>query len=47
MLKYAIDLKSLTSGTGSFELAFDHYQILSGKGADDVISASKALKDAE
>jgi elongation factor G len=47
MLKYAIDLKSLTSGTGSFELAFDHYQILSGKGAEDVISAAKALKDAE
>jgi elongation factor G len=25
LLRYAIDLKSLTSGTGSFETAFDHY----------------------
>lgn len=41
MLKYAIDLKSLTSGTGSFELEFDHYQMLSGKAADEVIQAAQ------
>jgi elongation factor G len=41
MLKYAIDLKSLTSGTGSFELEFDHYAVLSGKNADDVIQKAK------
>lgn len=40
MLRYAIDLKSITSGTGSFELEFDHYAILSGKQADDVIKAA-------
>lgn len=41
LLNYAIDLKSMTSGTGSFELEFDHYETLTGKLADDVIKASK------
>lgn len=42
--KYTIDLKSMTSGTGSYELEFDHYEQLSGKGADDVIQEAKKLK---
>lgn len=46
MLTYAIDLKSMTSGTGSFELEFDHYETLSGKGAEDVIKAAKAAAEA-
>jgi elongation factor G len=46
MLNYAIDLKSMTSGTGSFELEFDHYETVSGKIADDVIKASKAAREA-
>ncbi|MFA5698588.1 MAG: elongation factor G [Sphaerochaeta sp.] len=41
LLNYAIDLKSMTSGTGSFEMEFDHYEPLSGKLADDVIRAYK------
>ena len=41
LLKYAIDLKSLTSGTGSFETSFSHYDPISGKIADDVIAAAK------
>ena len=47
MLNYAIDLKSMTSGTGSFELAFDHYETLAGKMAEDVIKASKAAAEEE
>ncbi|MGM0431196.1 MAG: elongation factor G [Spirochaetota bacterium] len=47
MLKYAIDLKSITSGTGSFELEFDHYAVLSGKHADEVIQKAKAEKESE
>lgn len=47
LLNYAIDLKSMTSGTGSFELEFDHYETLSGKLADDVIKASKEAAAAE
>jgi elongation factor G len=45
MLNYAIDLKSMTSGTGSFDLEFDHYETLSGRIADDVIKAAKAAYD--
>ncbi len=40
MLNYAIDLKSMTSGTGSFEIEFSHYEPLSGRNADLVIEAS-------
>ena len=36
-----LDLKSLTSGTGSFETSFSHYDPISGKIADDVIAAAK------
>lgn len=43
LLKYAIDLRSLTSGTGSFETSFDHYDPISGKIADDVIAAAKSF----
>jgi len=42
MLRYAIDLKSITSGTGSFDLEFDHYAKVTGKIADDIISQSQA-----
>lgn len=41
LLKYAIDLRSMTSGTGSFEVSFDHYDPVSGKIADEVIAAAK------
>ena len=45
MLRYAIDLKSLTSGTGSFEMEFDHYEAITGKIADDVIQAAKETEE--
>lgn len=41
LLKYAIDLRSITSGTGGFETSFDHYDPISGKIADDVVAAAK------
>ncbi len=41
LLKYAIDLRSMTSGTGSFEMAFDHYSPISGKIADEVIALAR------
>ena len=47
MLRYAIDLRSITSGTGSFELDFDHYANLTGKNADQVIAEAKAASEAE
>ncbi len=45
MLRYAIDLKSLTSGTGSFEMEFDHYEPITGKIAEDVIRAAKEAEE--
>ena len=41
LLRYSIDLKSITSGTASFEMEFSHYNPITGKIAEDVISASK------
>ena len=38
----------ISSGTGSYELEFDHYEQLHGKGAEDVIAeAKKAREEAE
>ncbi|MFW6234906.1 MAG: elongation factor G, partial [Spirochaetota bacterium] len=47
LLRYAIDLRSITSGTGSFELSFDHYDPISGKVAEDVIRQAKELAHEE
>ncbi len=41
LLRYAIDLKSMTSGTASFEMEFDHYAPLTGRLADDIIKRSQ------
>ena len=43
LLRYAIDLRSMTSGTGSFEMSFDHYDPISGKIADEVVAAAKTF----
>ncbi len=43
--RYSIDIKSITSGTGSFEMEFDHYSTISGKIADSVIKAAEASKE--
>ncbi|MDR1859018.1 MAG: elongation factor G, partial [Treponema sp.] len=44
LLRYSIDLRSITSGTGSFAVAFDHYAPISGRIADDVIKARETFK---
>jgi elongation factor G len=40
--RYSIDLKSMTSGTASFEISFDHYEPITGRAAEEVIKAAKA-----
>ena len=47
LLRYAIDLRSITSGTGTFEIAFDHYEPIAGKIADAVIAEAKAESENE
>jgi elongation factor G len=44
LLRYSIDLRSITSGTGSFAVEFDHYAPISGRIAEDVIKAAEAFK---
>jgi elongation factor G len=34
-----VELRSLTTGVGSFEWKFDHLQELTGRDADDIVSA--------
>ena len=41
LLRYAIDLKSMTSGTASFEVQFDHYAPITGRLADDIVKRSQ------
>jgi len=40
-----VDLRSLTQGVGTFEMAFDHLAELTGKFADQVVAAKKAAKE--
>ncbi len=47
LLKYSIELRSITSGTGSFEMDFSHYESITGKIADDVKNETKKRKEAE
>ena len=47
LMRYALDLKALTAGTGSFGLAFDHYGPISGRIAEEVIKAAQAAKAEE
>ncbi len=44
LLRYAIDLRSLTAGTGSFEVDFDHYDPVSGKIADEIVANSQYVE---
>jgi elongation factor G len=47
LLRYSIDLRSITSGTGSFNMSFAHYAPISGRIADDVIKAREGFKVTE
>jgi elongation factor G len=44
LLRYSIDLRSITSGTGSFIVAFSHYSPISGRIADEVIKSRENFK---
>lgn len=44
LLRYSIDLRSITSGTGSFSVEFDHYAPIGGKIAEEVIKAAQAFR---
>jgi elongation factor G len=47
VLKYAPDLRSITSGRGEFQMEFSHYEELPAHLAEKVIRDAKASKAAE
>ncbi|MFZ5632232.1 MAG: elongation factor G [Bacillota bacterium] len=47
MYRYAIDLKSMTQGRGSFQMEFFGYEEVPGRLAEDVIKKAKAAAEAE
>ncbi|MDU4960721.1 MAG: elongation factor G [Sporomusaceae bacterium] len=44
VFRYSIDLRSLTQGRGSFDMAFDHYEDVPQRIADTIIAAHKKDK---
>jgi elongation factor G len=41
MLRYSIDLRGMTSGKATFEMKFSHYDPISGREAENVLTARK------
>ncbi len=41
MLRYSIDLRGMTSGKATFEMKFSHYDQISGREAENILSARK------
>lgn len=42
IMEYAVDLRALTQGLGTFEMKFDHYEDVPAKMAEQIIAAAKA-----
>jgi len=47
MYRYAIDLKSMTQGRGSFTMEFTGYEEVPGRLAEDIIKKAKAAQEAD
>jgi elongation factor G len=45
LLRYSIDLRSITSGTAGFEIEFSHYSPITGKVAEQVIASAKTAQE--
>ena len=45
LLKYAIDLRSLTQGRGSFTMSFDHYEEVPARIAEEIVDRVKKEKE--
>ncbi|HEY1405025.1 MAG TPA: elongation factor G, partial [Spirochaetota bacterium] len=43
MLRYSIDLKSMTSNKATFEMSFSHYDPINGRNAEQVIESRKKM----
>jgi elongation factor G len=47
LLRYSIDLRSKTQGKASFEMMFSHYDPLSGRDAENVLTARRKQLEEE
>jgi elongation factor G len=47
MYRYAIDLKSITQGRGSFSMVYDHYEDVPNQIAKDIIESSQKEQEAQ
>ncbi|MCL1910918.1 MAG: elongation factor G [Leptospirales bacterium] len=47
MIRYSIDLRSMTQGKASFDMSFSHYDPISGREADNILAARKKQLDDE
>ena len=45
VLRYAVDLESLTAGRGAFSLSFAHYEEVPGNLAEKIIAEAKVAED--
>jgi len=47
VFRYSIDLRSMTQGRGTFDMAFDHYEEVPQRIADQIIASAKKDKEEE
>jgi elongation factor G len=47
ILRYSIDLKSITQGRGRYRAELSHYDVVPAKIAEEIIAASKKEKEVE
>lgn len=45
VLRYAVDLESLTAGRGAFSMSFSHYEEVPGNLADKIVANAKVAED--
>lgn len=45
ILRYSIDLKSITQGRGRYKVEFSHYDVVPSKIAEEIIAANKKEKE--
>jgi len=45
VLRYAVDLESLTAGRGAFSMSFSHYEEVPSNLADKIIAGAKVAEE--
>jgi len=47
VMRYAVDLESITAGRGAFSLSFSHYEEVPRESAAKVVEETKKLREEE